>query len=90
MRTVIAPTTSAVTSAPFTVTPEREIYIFADGLDGTETVTLQRQSPGGFVDVWCDGEQVILVADENIRMIEAPGTYRVVKSATAAPVAVSY
>ena len=90
MRTVIAPTTSAVTSVPFTVTPEREIYIFAEGLDGGETVMLQRQSPSGFVDVWCEGEQVILIPDENIRHIEAPGTYRVVKSATAAPVSVSY
>lgn len=89
MKVLIAATTAAASSAPFTLTPGQNAYVFAQGLAGVETVTLQRHGPAGFSDMYSEGQVVQLTATENTLLLEAPGTYRVVKSTTAGSASVS-
>lgn len=91
MAILIAATTAAVTSKPFTAN-QNNTGLLVNGLTGAETVKVQvyDQASNSYIDALIAG--VVPKADANnnmISMTQDAFTYRVVKSATANPVSVS-
>lgn len=91
MAVLIAPTTSAVTSNPFTAN-ENNVGLVANGLGAGESVKVQvyDDTVSAYVDVKIAGS--VPQADVNNNLItiyQDAFTYRVVKSATATPVGVA-
>ncbi len=78
---LILPTTSAATSPPFVVQyPPSTVRCF--GLAGVETYTLQWDRGGGVFENVPATDYQLTVAEPKI-VIQAPGNYQLVKSATA-------
>jgi len=81
---IIEATTAAIASNPFAVSRGESVGIKAYGLTGSDTVTIQVLVSS--VNQWQDvlGPSGILTATAYQTTINASGTYRAVKTATAA------
>jgi len=96
MNTLIAATTAAVTTAAGAIKLDASHYqfpvtIIANGLAGTETVAVNISDDGVNYSLMMDyntGTAVVLDATHNNVGIQFPADLRLVKSATAAAVAV--
>lgn len=97
METLIAPTQAAATSGRQTVNvppgkrevPHIEQTLFAPGLAGAETVSIQlAPTESVAANMFVGGAQAQLTADNNVYTIRGQLPIRVVKSTTAAEVGV--
>jgi len=82
-----AQTTSAI-SPQFTVTPNVEAFITANGLASTENIMVQVWDTchANWFDLILDGVKQALDMNTNVLGVMGSGVYRLVKSVTVAPV----
>jgi hypothetical protein len=90
IKTLIHDTTSAVNSDDIHIDgTTRPVQIIADGLVGSETVTLQyKTAKGNYYNFYQDDEVVALSTTRSSIFIVGKGIYRLVKSSTASVVSV--
>ena len=94
-KVLIAATTSAVTSTPFSAANNNNIAIVCSGLGAGETLTLQVYNSAlnggpGWTNVVVNGSNYQCDSNNNLILWDADVlTYRVVKTSTASPVGVS-
>lgn len=89
-RTLLAAQTAAGDSNSFSVEGARGVSVFALGLAGAETATLEVTLDGGnnFTAATDANGAIALTADQNSMLVVGPADYRIAKSATAAAVAI--
>ena len=90
-RTLLAAATAAGNSLSFSVEGIRGVTVMASGLATTETGTLQITADGGVT--WFNATDsagaIQLTASQSTFLVVGPGDYRIVKSVTAAAVAIT-
>jgi hypothetical protein len=80
--------TAEVTTAAFNIDNIYPLTVAASGLAGNETVDVQIEINGTYVDVYESGTQIQLTETGNIIQINPCGVYRLYKALTVGPVSV--
>jgi hypothetical protein len=87
--TLVDGITAGVTTDPFNVYHRQPATLAASGLATTETGDLQILINGTYTDVYDGGSQVQLTPTQNVLVVEIPGRYRIVLSATASATSIA-